>query len=358
MTNLDDLNQIKKLDPINVLGSIEQLGLQCQQAWTESLNIKFPSNYKQIKNVVVCSMGGSRFTPLIIKELYKKEIQIPYIINDDYDLPGFVNNTTLVILSSYSGNTEEVISCGQQALKKQAKITGICSGGELAQLLRSNSLPVYIFNPIHNPCAQPRIGVGYMTLGHLGLLYNTGLINITPSKIQGILSNFIKIIHSFDAKISTTNNLAKQFAIKLFNRYPYYIVSEHLVGSGNAIANQTNENSKAISSFRIIPELNHHLMEGLSSPKIHQKLALFIFFQSRLYHKRIQQRYVVTKDVVKKIGVETLDYNFKSQTKLGQVLEMITFGSFTTMYLSFLYGEDPSLIPWVDYFKKKLKEMS
>ena len=71
MTNLDDLNQIKKLDPINVLGSIEQLGLQCQQAWTESLNIKFPSNYKQIKNVVVCSMGGSRFTPLIIKELYK-----------------------------------------------------------------------------------------------------------------------------------------------------------------------------------------------------------------------------------------------------------------------------------------------
>ena len=93
-------------------------------------------------------MGGSRFTPLIVKELFKEEISVPYFINDEYNLPGFVDENSLIILSSYSGTTEEVLICGEKAQKKGAKITGIATDSEVINFLKKINSPYYQFNPI------------------------------------------------------------------------------------------------------------------------------------------------------------------------------------------------------------------
>ena len=95
---------------------------QCQSAWQVSSNLKFPDSYSAVKNIVICAMGGSRFTPLTVKYLFPDKITLPYEIIDDYDLPAYVNENTLVILSSYSGATEEVLSCRDQALVKKLKL--------------------------------------------------------------------------------------------------------------------------------------------------------------------------------------------------------------------------------------------
>jgi glucose/mannose-6-phosphate isomerase len=136
------------------------------------------------------------------------------------------------------------------------------------------------------------------------------------------------------------------------------VTAEHLQGVGNAIANQTNETAKLISSYRYIPELNHHLMEGLQFPESHKKMGVFVFFPSKLYDKRVQIRFDITKEVVEKNGLKTLTHKLKSKSKIEEALELIGFGSYMTMYLSLLYKQDPSVIPWVDYFKRRLKELS
>ena len=331
-----------------VLKSINLFPEQIKDSFEKSSKLILPGEYQQMRNIVACGMGGSRFPHYIIKELFKDDIKVPYLINDDYTLPGFVGTDTLVILSSYSGTTEEVLISGQKAYEKNAKIIGISNGGELKKFLEEINAPGYFFNPVYNPSNQPRIGFGYLIGGIIGLLFNLKILNLEKNDI--LLS-----INNIDTK--KIEEEAKQMAQKIINKYPYYIVSEFLTGIGNAIANQTNETAKSISSFRVIPELNHHLMEGLKNPNELAKISLFIFFFSKLFSLSIQKRFHITKEVVEKNNIETAWYELKGQNKIEQAFELMTFGNFLTMYLSNLYGENPATVPYVDYFKKKLKEI-
>lgn len=357
MRQLDDGDYILKLQGGDqVIKSIEGLPQQLYQSLTESQKISFPSSYQDIDNIVVCGMGGSRFPALIIKELFKNKLAAPLIINDDYHLPGFVNKGSLTILSSYSGTTEEVIANYLEAKKRGAKILVITSGGELAQIVKRNYYPAYIFNPIYNPSHQPRIGFGYAAGGLLGVLIKLGLLKQKTDEVIKAINSLNQLTNNFKITVSLKDNPAKDLALKIFNKYPYFIVSEFLTGWGNALANQTNETAKTISSFRVIPELNHHLMEGLKHPKEIKNLLIFVFFFSSFYSSPIQKRFQITKEVVEKNGIETLWINLKGESVIEQVFYAMSLGSYLTMYLSVLYQEDPSVIPFVDYFKKRLKE--
>lgn len=340
-----------------VINSINSLPKQLEQSWTDTRKINFPANYKKIANVVLCGMGGSRFPALIVSELFKTELLVPVIINDNYQLPEFVDEKSLIILSSYSGTTEEVITMGKIAQQKKANITAITSGGELSNFCQRLGVPGYFFDPIFNPSGQPRIGFGYAVGGLLGILYNLRLVKISNQSIDQALINLPQLLKKFSPVIPKKNNPAKQLADKISQKYPYYIISEFLTGVGNAIANQTNETAKSISSFRVIPELNHHLMEGLKHPEELGRIALFIFFFSNLYSSPIKKRFSITKDVVRQNKIETAWYELEGKTKVEQVFELMGLGSYLTMYLSQLYHENPTAIPFVDYFKKKLKEM-
>jgi glucose/mannose-6-phosphate isomerase len=358
MTNLDDRDAVLKAQGGDtVLISVDSLDKQLEQSFTEVQSVNFPPEYKNVQNVVVCGMGGSRFPALILKDLYKDTLTVPYVINDDYVVPKFVNNNTLVVLSSYSGTTEEVVECGKKAHAMGAKLTGISAGGDTANFLKEIGAPYYAFEPKHNPSGQPRIGFGYSVGGNIGLMMKLGLLPVSPEEFMGAVKNLATLTASFKLDAKQESNPAKQLALKMQERYPYYLVAEHLTGVGNAVQNQTNETAKSISSYRVIPELNHHLMEGLKFPTTHQKMALFVLFFSSLYSSSIQKRYHITKDVIEQNGIETVWHDLKGATKLEQVVELMAFGSYLSMYLSVLYAQDPTAIPFVDYFKKKLKEM-
>src|SRR5690349_11746769 len=126
---LDSRDQIKALDKSNLLGSVEALPDQILDALEQTKDIVVPEAYKSIKNVVVSGMGGSALGSHIIKGLYKSELKVSFEVVSHYELPGYVNTDTLVLLSSYSGTTEETLASAQDALKKGAKIMVITSGG-------------------------------------------------------------------------------------------------------------------------------------------------------------------------------------------------------------------------------------
>jgi Glucose-6-phosphate isomerase len=358
MNKLDDIKKILKLQGGNVvIDSVNFLDKQLDQSFKEASKIVFPKNYQQIENIVLGGMGGSRFPTLIIYHLFKDQLRKPIIINDNYSLPSFVNEKTLFIASSYSGTTEEVLVMLKEAKNKKALISGITAGGELAKKLEESKVPFYQFNPVFNPSNQPRIGFGYAVGGMLGLLMSLGVLKIKKEEVEKSISFLTKVIKNFSIENPFEKNEAKKLASFLFEKYPFYIVSEFLTGVGNAVANQTNETAKVISDFRVIPELNHHLMEGLKHPDILKKLLVFVFFESDLYSPPIQKRFLITKEVVEKNKVKTFTYKLLGKTKIEQVFEVMALGSFLSMYLSILYQENPAAIPYVDYFKKRLKEI-
>lgn len=357
MINLDNKKNFQlNDDQETVLQSIKSYPLQLKQALEEILRINLPKKFYLPKKILVCGMGGSRFPSLIIKNLYKESFRGVYEINDDYRLPFWVDEDTLVVLSSYSGTTEEVINAYYLAKKSKALIFSISSGGELKRLSEQNGDLGYFFNPVHNPSKQPRIGVGYLLGSHLGLLVKLNFIKNKKEEFDSAFEKAALYLKKLTPKIPLKDNLAKKLAKVVFNHHPHYVVSEFLTGIGNAIANQTNETAKSIASFWVIPELNHHLMEGLKNPRFFSQGAVFVFFYSLLYNEAIKKRFQITKEVIDKYQIKSIWFEVEGKTPTQQAINLIGFSSFYTFYLSVLYQENPAVIPYVDYFKKRLKE--
>jgi len=190
MSILDDRQQIATLDKSNVLGSIEQLPDQILQAWQESSRVQFtfPTD---IRHVVIAGMGGSALGARVIKSLYANKLAIPFEFICDYSLPAYVGADTLVILSSYSGTTEETLAAAQTAQAKQAQIAVITSGGDLLQLAQNHHYPHYQIKADHNPSNQPRMAIGYMIVGTLGLLPAANLIKLDEAELTATVE-FLK----------------------------------------------------------------------------------------------------------------------------------------------------------------------
>lgn len=341
-TNMITPQQIKKLDKSNLLGSIELLGEQCAEAWRDVKKIKIPSNYHEVENIVVSGMGGSALGGHLVQTLFADKLKVPIEIVRGYNLPAYVGPKTLLIFSSYSGNTEETLSAAREGQKRKAKILGLATGGALANFLRRNNYPAYIFKPTYNPSNQPRMGLGYSIIGQLGLLAKCGVLKIDEKEINQAI-----------AILNRKDNTAKTFAEKLKNKIPIIVASEFLIGNAHAFTNQINENSKCFAAYFELPELNHHLMEGLKNPGAKKNLK-FVLINSDIYHPRNQKRYQILKEVLRRNKIYFIEYRPRAKTKLQQSMETLLFGSYASFYLTMIYNLDPSPIPWVDFFKKQL----
>jgi glucose/mannose-6-phosphate isomerase len=355
MANLDSIKEIEKFDKGNILTSIRYLDRQIEQAITEIKKIKVPESYKDIVNVVVCGMGGSALGARIIKSLTSDSARVPIEIVNDYKIPYYVGEETLLIISSYSGSTEETISSLNHAINARAKIFGVTTGGKLAEILRSDNIPSYIFDPKENVSGQPRMALGYSIAATISILNKCEVFYISDEDIQNSISTTLKSIEEYDAKMPENKNIAKSLAKKIVNKGILLFASSHLYGVTYAFKNQLNENSKTFSAIFELPEANHHLLEGLKFPVSAKDNLTAFFVESKNYSREIAKRYEITRDVVKRCGIKSVTYKTISNSKLEEIFEVLVLGSYISFYLAILNDIDPSNIPWVDYFKEKLK---
>lgn len=343
---------LKRLDPQDVFGSVQRFARQGRQAVADLQTLKFPRLRGKVDTIVLAGMGGSALGAHIIQAACSQELRVPLVIVNDYNLPAWVGRRTLVILASYSGTTEETLAAWPHAKKTGAKIAVIAAGGNLGRIARSNNLPAYIFNPIENPSKQPRLGLGYAVFGLLGMLHKMGLLDLTPNAIAEALEVATRTVRRTDLR-SPSSPIA-QLSARLVGRSAYVVAAEHLVGAAHAISNQLNETAKTIATYFAIPELNHHLMEGLGNPKQNVRRTTFLLLQSNLYGPRIQKRFRLTADVVQKNGAKALPLRLTSRTRLAQAIEALVLGGALTLGLGLRYHVNPAEIRWVNYFKKKL----
>ena len=359
MDVLDNPQTVQELDKSSVLESTSLLPDQIEQAWEEVFKIDIPlTKLEKVKNIVVAGMGGSALGAGIIDSLSFEALDVPLEIIKGYHLPAYADKNSLAIISSYSGNTEETVSCCLEAMRRKCQVFAITTGGQLADLAKKNKLSAYIFRARHNPSRQPRMGLGYSITAQLAILSRCKLIRLSEAQIAEAVNFLKQMAPSVTFDVPSQKNIAKKTALSLRNKAVVLVSSEHLIGATHAFKNMLNENSKVFAVRFSVPEMNHHLLEGLAHPAENKQLLKFLFLESAMYDPEIKKRLKITQNVVEKNGIPCLTLKINGRTRLTQVFETIYLGEFISCYLSFLYDTDPAPIPWVDYFKSSLEKYS
>lgn len=351
---LDQDSLYTRYDQGKVYDSILGLKNQIEQSWIEISHQVFKGSFESISDIVVCGMGGSALGGRIVRSLDQYILNVPLEVDTNYRLPNYVNEKTLVILVSYSGSTEETISALLDALARNAKIFIVASGGKLLEIAKEKGLDHFVIDPKFNPSDMPRLGLGYSIISIFTLLSRLKLINFGQSDIDQISFTLERLTTTFGKKNPTKDNPAKQIAQKFKDRSIVLISANHLVGTAHAIKNMLNENSKTFAVSFDLPELNHHLLEGLSFPKDLKEKSVFIFLNSELYPAIIKKRITITRNLFERLGFQTITVRPESDHPTLQAFECLYFGEFVSYYLAISSHIDPGPIPSVDYFKREL----
>jgi len=356
MNPLDNNRTLKRFNESRVADSLSNLPRQLLAAWQQAKKLSLPKNCRQFDNLIFCGMGGSNLASELARAVFGSQIKKPVAIVRNYHLPAYAGSRTLVIITSYSGNTEEALSCLAEAVKNKCRIICIASGGKLAAKARQKKLPLFAINKSLNPSNQPRYDLGSQLGAVLGILNKLQIIKIGNDEIAKIVKYLDLFGQRLGLNILSDANPAKQLALSLLNSNIYIIAAGHLAANAHILANQFNESAKNLAVGYKIPELNHHLLEGFSFPKAVKADTKALFLFSPLYDQPIVKRFVVTEKVLGKQKIGTYVFKSRAKDKLLSALETVAFGGWTSYYLAVLNRQDPAQVPWVDYFKEELSK--
>ena len=306
-----------------VLKSILMFKAQARDAWRDVEKIKIQKN-NDIANIVITGMGGSTLGAHFILSVFAQNLKLPIVIVNDYHLPAWVNKNTLVIASSYSGNTEETISTFNESVSRGAVVVAITTGGALQKLSEKNNIPCYVIDEKYNPSKQPRYGLGYNLFGILGILTAMNLCQLSTEEILKEIDRLPETEDEFYALFPKKNIQALARSLK--NKIPVIIVGESMAGNAHILQNQFNESAKNFAVYFTIPEMNHHLLEALTKPKKLTKKINFLFMTSDFYNERVQKRFKNTIGILQKLGIGYNTIVGHGDTSLTQALRMISFG--------------------------------
>ena len=349
-TNLDDPQVYKRFDPSNMLRRIGELPQQCRQAWASATDFPLPSDYSRVNKVIILGMGGSAIGGDLVSSLVLEQGGLPVLVHRDYHLPPSADDRTLVIASSYSGNTEETLSSFAQALKTPAKKLAITTGGRLKALAEENGVPLFSFHYV----AEPRAAFGYSFFSILGLFHKLGLLTIKSEDIEEAIKLLQELSPKLDASTALNANPAKQLATRLLGRLALVYGAGILSKVALRWKTQFNENSKTWAFAECLPELDHNAVVGYRFPSWLAKRAFVVLLRSPSLHPRTQVRYQLTADILTDAGVEHEIIDAQGQSPLSQIMSAVLFGDYVSYYLALLNQVDPSPVAVIDYLKQRL----
>lgn len=353
MINLDTLN-LQKIDPAGIYHDISNIGKNFYEGWESGSKMPIPSHYIKCKKIVFTGMGGSGLAARLAIGLTKKTSRVPLQIISDYTLPNYIDNETLLIAISYSGVTEETIETFIEGFKRNARLIAFGTGEKLENLARKYQVP--FFRHQHNICKAPRLAISRHFGAILAILNKFGVSEINGRDILktiALLENTYS--SSWSKDIPTENNLAKKIAREAFDKIPIIWASDHLEEMAHGFKSFFNENSKSMSYFEPLPEMNHKSLAGCEFPKPLVKNIYHLFLASQFSHPQNQKRIKITAEFFKKrkYATEIISF-FEAQTPLTEVILSLSLGCFISFYLSALYGIDPTPVEAVQEFKEKL----
>lgn len=349
-------------DPADMLGRINELPRQIRDAWELVSGFGLSENLAtDINGIVITGMGGSAIGGDLVAGLAGPVCQVPVVIHRSYGLPGWINENSLVIASSYSGGTEETLSAWDAATKIGARRIAVTTGGALEERARSEQAPALKFSYE----APPRAALGYSFTLILGLLARIGIIRNPGNDLEQAIALLEEAGSGWQPDVPEGRNTAKRLARGLEDALPVVFGAEHLAVVARRWTTQINENSKSWATWFECPELDHNLVVGLERPAGRHsgphggisRVVRACQLRSAHYDDRVTKRLAVTTDLLDKAGIETLDVEPpEGASRLGELLWTIWLGDYVSYYLACLYGEDPTPVKPIDYLKHRLAE--
>jgi glucose/mannose-6-phosphate isomerase len=349
--NLDNLDLFRQLDPHNMLGEIDKLPEQLQNAWELSSQQPLPT-LGETRSIIICGMGDSAIGADLAAAYTAPLIPIPVTVHRDYGLPAFAKGKhTLVICSSHSGNTEETLDSFDTALKNDCAIVVVSTGGELAKRAEEKHIPVWRFH--HT--GQPRAAVGFSFGLLLGLLARLGFIPDPAADVADAIAAMKRSQQHLSADVPASKNPAKRYAGQLVGRWVTVMAAGMLTPVARRWKVQINELAKAAANFEFIPEANHNTLAGTINPQATLNAhTMTMFLRAPSDHPRNRLRSDLTRQTFMLEGLNTDFVDARGDSPLAHLWTLILFGDYMSYYLAMAYGVDPTPVDALVGFKQAM----
>lgn len=321
---------------------IEKFPAQLREALTigQKAAISIPEN--EIRQVFMAGMGGSGIGGNFVAEFIRNECKVPYLIGKSYEIPKFIDQHTLAIVSSYSGNTEETLNAFMQLLEIGCKIVVIASGGKLIQHAKEKKLD---FIELPSGWPSPRACLGYSLVQQLSILFKLNMIS--SNALEKILKGADLLDHeSFGIKAK-----AKRIANALAGKIPVIYSSDRMEPAGLRLRQQICENAKMLCWHHVFPEMNHNELVGWAHT--YENLGVFIM-RSSYDHQRTGIRMDITKEIIQKYAPDVIEVQAKGESLIEESLYLVHLGDWISWYLSELNNVDAVEIRVIDLLKSEL----
>jgi glucose/mannose-6-phosphate isomerase len=322
---------------------IEEFPDQIREAVQIAQNATVKNLPKEVRNVVICGMGGSGIGGMIVTQWIDSEIAVPVVLVQDYQLPAFVDSKTLVIGSSYSGNTEETLIALEEAKAKGAHIAGICSGGQLQNFCTANGYDCIVVRGGF----PPRAATGYSVVQLLKILETYGMIS------SGRIDAVLKSASYLEEKHDEIHELGKKIADSLFGKVGVVYSGPEYQSVVIRARQQFNENSKYLCLTHIIPEMNHNELVGWGGGD--ERFAV-LFIDGEDISERNKVRMEISREIISRRTSQILTIQASGSSHLERCMYLIHLVDWASYYLNELTGADILDIKVIDHLKSELSK--
>lgn len=350
MTLLDQPDRLASLDPKSMCGLIESLPIFMAGAEraVQSLSLLVP---RRVAQVIVSGMGGSAIGGDVIRAAFADVLKVPMLVCRDYRLPAFIDDSTLVFASSYSGNTEETLSAYGQAHAAGSSIICITSGGKLAAQARSDGYPV-IGLP---PGLPPRSALGYSSVTLLSAMTSLGLVPDASAALHETIGLLTRLVPAYGPSAPQEGNPAKAIAASLHGKLVAIYGSSSITDPAAVRwRGQLEENAKNLAFHHLLPEMNHNELVGWDlPPQVLQHVGV-VFLRDRHDHPQVMRRFDLTRELVAEKAGSVHEVWGEGASTLARIFSIICLGDFVSFYLACLNAVDPTPVAVIELLKQKL----
>jgi len=328
-----NIESINKYDKDNMIEVIKELYIHIEHSFDIILESNLnPKN--NVENILICGMGGSAIGGDFVRTVLKDDFKIPIFVNRDYELPNWVSQNTLIFICSYSGNTEETISCYNSTVNNNIKPIVISSGGHILEDAKKNN-----FDFVQLPKGiQPRAAFGYSASLLLLALVKIGIVD---KKYSDQLFNSIESIKNNSSKYSSISkgNDALELSKIIYNKFPIIYCTLNTEVVAFRLRCQLAENSKILSSHFVLPEQNHNEIEGFSNNDISNFVILWL--KDKNDNERTIKRIDITSKLLKNIKYQ-FDYSEESDSLIERLFNLIYLFDWVSFYCAIYHKTNPT----------------
>ncbi|MFT6137293.1 MAG: glucose/mannose-6-phosphate isomerase [Salibacteraceae bacterium] len=323
---------------------VEAFPLHMKEALQIAKDSEWKASNDQFRNIIISGLGGSGIGGTIVSQLIAGEADVPVVVNKTYGIPNFVNEHTLFVASSYSGNTEETLEALQEAIAKGATIACLTSGGKLLEIAKKNG-----YNYIEMPGGlPPRAAFGYSSTLLFRLLGNYGFVSAQ------LLNDLASTPALIEEHIEEIKKAGLSLANKLAGKRPVFYTDARMEGVAIRFRQQLNENSKMLSWHNVLPEMNHNELVGWAED---QPEIVPVFLRTKNDYYRTQERMEFSKELMISRKANCVEISADFDSDIHAAYYLISIGDWASVDLADIKGIDATEVDVITELKTKLSNI-